>query len=138
MLAWDNESQERRACVAKQEYNFLRGWLKQLRSALDEGLELAYETAELVDESLDLIAAPDGDDDDLDRPEYRGGGDAPELDGGTGEGDDEGVLHRVPELASCVRRDEPAKRRRLVDGGVPAVAGAESTGLPGLKGGKRA
>lgn len=47
----------------KKSDNFLRGWCRQLREALDEGGELAYETAELVGEALDLIepAGVDGD-----------------------------------------------------------------------------
>lgn len=40
--------------------NFLRGWCRQLREALDEGTELGYESAELLEECLDLLV-PDRD-----------------------------------------------------------------------------
>jgi len=44
--------------MPKQDNNFLKGWSRQLRAALDEGGELAYECAELIDEALALL--PDG------------------------------------------------------------------------------
>lgn len=42
--------------------NFLRGWCRQLRQALDDGTELGYEAAELVEE-LDELLVPRGDTD---------------------------------------------------------------------------
>lgn len=47
--------------MAKPNDNFLRGWCRQLRAALDEGGELGYEAAELIEEALDLFVPGDGD-----------------------------------------------------------------------------
>lgn len=40
--------------------NFLRGWCRQVRQALDDGAELGYEAAELIEELSELLI-PDRD-----------------------------------------------------------------------------
>lgn len=67
LLSWHGrvgtlESQKATHDVPKRSDNFLRGFCRQLREALDEGTELAYEFAELADEAAELIdGAIDGD-----------------------------------------------------------------------------
>lgn len=71
--------------MAKPSDNFLRGWCRQLRIALDEGTELAYETAELVEESLDLLADRDPDPE-MGQPDVRDRSDAQSDADGTSAG----------------------------------------------------
>lgn len=39
--------------------NFLRGWNRQVQHALEEGTELSYEAAELIEELLELLSPGD-------------------------------------------------------------------------------
>lgn len=111
----------------KANYNYLVGWCRQLRQALDEGVELGYEVAELIDEAIDLITEPSSD------PEL---GDAES--GGDGEGDDgigghdevhqEGLLRDEPRMGGRLRSagDQATRVDAAVAGRDPDVAGAAS------------
>lgn len=83
--------------------NFLRALCAQLRAALDDGGELGYEFAELVDEALDLIAGPEGDDE-LGDSGPGVDSEADDFAGGHDEGDEEGVLRDEPDMGHRVQR----------------------------------
>jgi len=100
--------------MSKTTDNFLRGWCRQVRAALDEGTELGYEAAELILELEDLIS-PEGDEE-------------PELDDfSTGDGNPGG------EVVSAGRSDgaEPradargpdVRREQMHLPGIPGVGG---------------
>lgn len=101
--------------------NFLRGFCRQLREALDEGRELAYEFGELCDEALELVT-PTQDPDDGDP------GDQMEL-SDSGGSPDSGTLHRgdvdgeeqsdLPITSRMVRGDGHVPNGHDSAGGVP-------------------
>jgi len=108
--------------------NFLRGWCRQLRAALDEGGELAYEAAELIDEALTLIE-PSGDaGDQMGLADRDGGEDPGEVDLATDAG------HQQDDLPGMARMG-----RGMVDvpspdhgsPGVPRGTGSGTSTFPG-------
>lgn len=84
--------------MPKKSDNFLRGWTRQLREALDEGGELAYEAAELLDECADLIAPGTGDDE-VGTPDDADGDDVQDDVGVDPDGDSEDHQRNLPGLA---------------------------------------
>lgn len=124
----DTESTESSGHVAKPNDNFLRGWAKQLRAALDEGVELGYEVAELIDEALDLITDPSSDDE-LGMSDAGGDGsddgDHQEPDGGL----EEGILRDEPDLGGRVRGGSTYAK------GVDASMGGHASSVAGTSSG---
>jgi len=91
--------------MAKSDDNFLRGWCRQVRHALDEGTELGYEAAELLEELSELLSPGDTDPEMGQSDGTGGGGVAPPPDvppAGSAEADLAGVP-RVGGSAQCVR-----------------------------------
>lgn len=109
----------------KSKRSFLISLCRQLRAALDDGEELAYEFAELVDEALDLITAPSSDPE-LGDAESGGDGEGDDAAGGHDEVHQEGVLRDPPDLGGGVRSERGAATDVdvCVACGAPAVAGA--------------
>jgi len=64
--------------MPKSDDNYLRGWCRQVQHALDEGTELGYEAAELIEALLDLISSRDSDSE-VELADSGGGGGAPEA-----------------------------------------------------------
>jgi len=119
--------------MPKQSDNFLRGWTRQLRAAVDDGGELAYETAELIEECLDLLV-PDRDSDrevdDSDEDGVGGADDAcASAPSGRQQNDQPGVSGLGTLLEPSPRRDNPPPRVPRGTGSGASLLAARAAGI---------
>jgi len=121
--------------MAKTDNNFLKGWARQLRQALDDGDELAYECAELIEESLASVG--------FERPDDGDGADVDEMDDADPDGGEvdaassgrglRGSEDPKPDVPGLARRVDNLRDELLGDSGVPrgTRGGAAATVVDG-------